>query len=125
MRIMKLSGWQIFFLVSLAESERWLLLGGYTGFEGEEGTAVRDEVELIELTEPDNFKRRSNWCQGVFPSSSDSLDGATIDMIDTFTYMEGLEGDSKFSSAHNSFIYERALVCGGADNYYRITNICR
>ena len=101
------------------------MLGGYKGFEGDDGTSVRDEVELITLTNPEKFSNKSHWCQRSLPPSEVSLDGATVDMIDTFKYMEGLEDDSKFSSAHNSFIFERILVCGGADNQYRITSMCR
>ena len=81
-------------------------MGGYKGFEGDDGTSVRDEVELITLTNPEKFSYKSNWCQRSFPPSEVSLDGATVDMIDTFNYMEGLEDDSKFSSAHNSVTFE-------------------
>ena len=93
--------------------------------EGDDGTSVRDEVELITLTNPEKFSYKSNWCQRNFPPSEVSLDGATVDMIDTFKYMEGLEDDSKFSSSHNSVIFERILVCGGADKQYIITSMCR
>ena len=116
---------ELFLLFSSCECERWLLLGGYTGFEGEDATAVRNEVELIELTDSDEFSKKTSWCQRGLPSSPESLDGATVDMINTFKYMEGLEGDPKFSSAHNSVIYDRVLVCGGSDNDYGIRNMCR
>ena len=100
-------------------------MGGYKGFEGDDGTSVLDEVELITLSNPEKFSNKSHCCQRSLPPSEVSLDGATVDMIDTFKYMEGLEDDSKFSSAHNSVIFERILVCGGADNQYRITSMCR
>ena len=101
------------------------MMGGYKGFEGEDGTSARDEVELITLTDADMFNNKSYWCQRSLSSSEESFDGATIDLIDTFNYNEGHEGHSDFSSAHNSLVFERVLVCGGADTEYRITNLCR
>ena len=98
------------------------MLGGYKGFEGEPGTSALNEVELITLKETDKFSHNSYWCQRNLSSSEESFDGATIDLIDAFQYIEALEGDSSFSSAHNSFIFERVLICGGADSVYMITN---
>ena len=106
-------------------SVRWLLLGGYTGFEGDEGTLARDEIELLELADHDNFHKKSNWCQRLLPSAAQSLDGATVDIVNTFKFMEDHEGDSTFTSSHNTVIQDRLLVCGGSDNKYEITNRCR
>ena len=100
-------------------------MGGYKGFQGDYGTSVRDEVKLITLTNPEKFSNKSHWCQRSLPPSEVSIDGATVDMIDTFKYMEGLEDDSKCSSGHNSVIIERIIVCGGAAKEYKITSMCR
>ena len=59
---------ELFLLFSTCECERWLLLGGYTGFEGEDATAVRNEVELIELTDSDKFSKKTSWCQNAHNS---------------------------------------------------------
>ena len=124
---MKIFAYLLCFSLFLCHSVtvRWLLLGGYTGFEGEEGTIARDEIELLELADQNSFHKRSSWCQRPLPSAAESLDGATVDIVDAFKFLADHEGDTSFSSSHNTVIHDRLLVCGGSDNKYEITNRCR
>ena len=117
--------WLFLSLFSIAQCQQWMLFGGYKGFEGEEGTSVLNEMELLTLTKADKFNEESSWCQKSFSSSGNSFDGSTVDMINTFAYVGGLADQSQFSSAHNSLIFDRVLACGGADMQYKITNTCR
>ena len=102
-----------------------MLMGGYQGVEGEVGTSAMDDVELLILDNESMFKNQSSWCQKNLSSSPLSIDGATIDMINTFDYVEDHKNDPTFTSPHYSFMFERALVCGGADSQYHIKRQCR
>ena len=104
---------------------RWLVVGGYQGVEGDEGTSSVGDVELLSLEDESMFNNESSWCQANLSSSSFALDGATIDMINVFSFVAGHADDPAFSSPHSSSVFERALVCGGADEQYAITNKCR
>ena len=104
---------------------RWMLMGGYKGVEGDAGTSSLDDVELLTLDDEEKFKNESSWCQRNLTSSAFSLDGATIDMIDEFAFVAKHADNPAFTSPHHSIIFQRALVCGGADTGYSITSNCR
>ena len=111
--------------ISNVHCGRWMLMGGYQGVEGENGTSSMDDVELLTLEDEQMYNYESAWCQRTLPSAAVSLDGATIDMINSFDYVESYIGDTAFTSPHNSHVFERAIVCGGADPRYNITAKCR
>ena len=54
--------------------QSWLLLGGYTGVEGQEGTETINNVELLSLT-------GTNWCQLELEPAVVRLEGSTMDWI--------------------------------------------
>ena len=123
----------LYLVVVDAGVERWLVVGGYTGVEGQ-GQAATAGVELLTLT--DNLYEKSNaWCQRNMSTAPLPLDGATINVIDTFYYYNRLDGagsvladikpNTDFSSAHYTVQLNRVLVCGGADDRYVIQNLCR
>ena len=88
--------------------QNWLLLGGYTGVEGEEGTETINNVELLSLT-------GTNWCQLELEAAVVRLEGSTMDWISMFDFMEGMVGNTNYTSPHSSMVFERILVCGGID----------
>ena len=88
--------------------QSWLLLGGYTGVEGQEGTETINNVELLSLT-------GTNWCQLELEPAAVRLEGSTMDWISMFDFMEGRVGDTNYTSPHSSMVFERILVCGGID----------
>ena len=88
--------------------QSWLLLGGYSGVEGQEGTETINKVELLSLT-------GTNWCQLEMEAAVVRLEGSTMDFISMFDFMEGKVGDANYTSPHSSMVFERILVCGGID----------
>ena len=88
--------------------QSWLLLGGYTGVEGQEGTETINNVELLSLT-------GTNWCQLELEPAVVRLEGSTMDWISMFDFLEGRVGDTNYTSPHSSMVFERILVCGGID----------
>ena len=79
-------------------------------------------VELL-ILDNDQFKSTSAWCQRNMSDAPLPLDGATINIVDTFNYYNNM-GD-KFSGAHHSVQFHQVIVCGGADDKYVIQNKCR
>ena len=103
---------------------RWMLMGGYSGVEGDSGTSSIGEVELLTLNNEERFNNDSSWCQKNLTSSSLSLDGATINMINEFEFVRKNAYDPRFTGPHYSIVFQRALVCGGGNSEYSITNNC-
>ena len=93
--------------------------------EGGNETAAIDEVELITLENEETFHNESGWCQESLNPAAMSLDGATIDMINTFDFLAKHLGDPVFIGPHNSQVHHRVIVCGGANTGYAISPLCR
>ena len=88
--------------------QSWLLLGGYTGVEGQEGTESINNVELLS-------RLGNNWCQLELEPALVKLEGSTMDWISMFDFMEDMVGNVNYTSPHSSMVFERILVCGGID----------
>ena len=95
-----------------ATAESWLLLGGYTGVEGA-GAAALDSAELLRVSNPASHAFSSAWCATNLTTTPLPLDGATINIVDTFQYYDRFDGNggdtvasqggrADFSGAHNS-----------------------
>jgi hypothetical protein len=122
-------------LVFQAESalEKWVIMGGYTGIEGQ-GQEATAAVELLTL-EDGKYGDQSAWCQRNLSVAPLPLDGATINVIDTFGFYNSLDGNgdviadinpnTAFSGAHSIAQLNRVLVCGGADDNYEVQDLCR
>jgi len=116
-----------------AALEQWVVMGGYTGIEGQDQEATA-AVELLTL-EDGKFSDKSAWCQRNLSVAPLPLDGATINVIDIFNYYDRLDGtgnviadinpNTDFSGAHYTVQLNRVLVCGGADDKYAIQSLCR
>ena len=92
--------------------QNWLLMGGYTGVEGQEGTESINSVELLSLA-------GSDWCQLELEPAVVKLEGSTMDWISMFDFMEDMVGNGNYTSPHSSMVFERILICGGIDQERR------
>ena len=88
--------------------QSWLLLGGYSGVEGQEGTEPINSVELLSLA-------GNTWCQLELPPALVRLEGSTMDWLSMFDFLEEMTGNVNYTSPHSSMVFERILVCGGID----------
>jgi len=106
--------------------KEWVIMGGYTGIEGQ-GQAATSSVELLAFDDDASFTNPNAWCQRNMSVAPLPLDGATINIVDTFSYYKQIvqQQNTKFSGAHHSAQLNRVIVCGGADDKYVIQNMCR
>ena len=92
-------------------------MGGYTGVEGEDGTTSMDNVEILQLKHPQSqYKNGGQWCQTQLPPAPFKLEGATMEWVSMMDHMEDmLTSNPTYTSPHSLVIWEKILVCGGAD----------
>ena len=81
-------------------------------------------MEILDIEDEGNNNNISYWCQKELKDMPVSLDGAVIAMINMHSFVHSHIGDSTFTSAHNSLIHDKALLCGGANTGYNISNEC-
>ena len=118
--------WQVTLLLlhlGAVYGQRWVLFGGYTDFEGQPGGGATAEVELLRLRQASKYEEKSEWCHRNLSVAPLALDGATVSEVSTFQYVQAvLAGGDKdhFTSSHHSAQLHRLLVCGGADEAYKI-----
>jgi len=109
-------------------SQRWVLLGGYTGFEGELDAGATAQMELLRLRTASSYADELEWCQKNLSVTSKPLDGATISEVSSFKYIEATLANANnkdyFTSSHHSAQFHRLLVCGGADDKYKVEDAC-
>ena len=108
-----------------ARCANWALVGGYRGVEGEMRTKSLNNIEILNLEDETDFEIESSWSQQNVSSALEDLDGGTINMVNMFDFIDEHQDNPKFSSPHGINIFDRPLICGGADTNYKITNECR
>ena len=100
-------------------------MGGYTGVEGEADTRALDSAELISLSGAAQYQVTSMWCHAALAPAPLRLEGATVDWVSVSQHMEAmLTSDPLYSSPHSSLIWDKILVCGGADTEYKVSPVC-
>ena len=92
---------------------RWILFGGYTGFEGQPGTQPSDTVELLGINQEDQYQDPNTWCSASLASLPLELEGSTVVWVGTRKFSQ--LGNSSYSTAHHTTHFNGALLCGGAD----------
>ena len=104
--------------------QTWLLMGGYTGVEGEDGTSSMDNVEILQLKHlQSQYKTGQQWCQARLPPALFKLEGATIEWVSMMDHLENmLATNPTYTSPHSLVIWEKILVCGGADQECWLSN---
>jgi len=109
-----------------SRAKNWLLMGGYTGVEGEDGTSSMDNVEILQLKHPQSqYKTGQQWCQARLPPALFKLEGATMEWVSMMDHMENmLATNPTYTSPHSLVIWEKILVCGGADQNYTVSKQC-
>ena len=117
-------------LATTTTAIQWLLHGGYTGFEGQPDQGATAEVEVLTLNNPNDYASPWGFCHRNLSTAPQPLDGATMDEVSTFKYIENTlktAGTGKlpyFGSSHHSAQFQRLLVCGGADDKYVVQKSC-
>merc|ERR1711963_553038 len=103
----------------------WLLMGGFRGVEGEVDTSAVDNVEILSLSNQAQYKSTDKWCQVQLPPADVKLEGATMTRVSMFNHMENmLANDNTYTSPHSSVIWEKILLCGGAQQDYDVSKSC-
>ena len=97
------------------EGGRWLLLGGYTGFESQDGSGPTDGLDLLALGQETQYGDPSKWCSRSLSSLPLGLEGSAVSWVDTRKFLSNHLGDSSFTTAHHTTHFDGALLCGGAD----------
>ena len=106
----------IFVQLSLnrVDGSRWILLGGYTGYESQPDTKPSDIVDLLTLEDQSQYVDPSKWCSKSLASLPLELDGSTASWVETGKFLASQLGNSSFSTAHHTSGFTGGLVCGGA-----------
>ena len=95
-------------------------MGGFSGVEAEPGSTAMDSVEILSLSPESGYLIPERWCQVAMGQGLVKLEGATMDWVSVMDHMEDtLSTGSTYSSPHSDFIWEKVLICGGADEVVR------
>ena len=103
----------------------WLLMGGYSGVEGEADTEALDTAELLSLSAQAQYQSEAQWCHTALAPAPVRLEGATMDWVSVTEHMAAmLATDPLYTSPHSLVIWDKVLVCGGADKDYVVSPSC-
>ena len=100
-------------------------MGGYSGVEGEADTKALDTAELLSLSAQAQYASEAQWCHTALAPAPVRLEGATMDWVSVTEHMAAmLATDPLYTSPHSLVIWDKVLVCGGADKDYVVSPSC-
>ena len=100
-------------------------MGGYSGVEGEADTKALDTAEVLSLSAQAQYQSEAQWCHAPLPPAPLRLEGATMDWVSVTEHMAAmLTADPLYTSPHSLVIWDKVLICGGADKEYVVSPWC-
>merc|ERR1719232_304947 len=86
----------------------WLLMGGYSGVEGEADTEALDTAEVLSLPSAAQYQSEAGWCHASLAPAPLRLEGATMDWVSVTDHMAAmLTTDPLYTSPHSLVIWDK------------------
>ncbi|XP_023333241.1 uncharacterized protein LOC111705045 [Eurytemora carolleeae] len=116
-----------FFLLQGVTCKKWMLVGGLLGGDDATDAVPTNQVELLELQNEGQSDNPGQWCSLNLTSMNMALDGATINFIPTFNFVDYHQANNPGSVAfpYLDLLWEKALLCGGSNPVSQIQENCR
>lgn len=107
----------------------WIFLGGYSGLEeGQERASGYTELLTLKgntaAQERAKYTDRFEWCAGNFSRAPIDLGGHIMAEVNVIDFVKSKVGDVNYESGHHTTQLHRMLVCGGAEDRYRVQDSC-
>ena len=78
-------------------------------------------AERVTLANENNKADLDEWCQRNLSNIPVSVDGGIVAMVKMHSFITSNLGNDDFTSPHNSVIFDKILLCGGANTGYNIS----
>ena len=80
-----------------------------------------NSAEIVTLANENNNADSNEWCQRNLSTMPVSVDGGIVAMVKMHSFITSNLGNDGFTSPHNSVIFDKLLLCGGANTGYNIS----